>query len=228
VGLLALVSWSAQAAQGIPGWRADIAASFADFKGDDTINPSVGDKFIDDSSVGLKISGQYRFNSWFGLEGAYHNTGEFEDLSTDSNNPGNLELSFDGFSLQGLFYLPSPSAEIQPYLKAGMYDFDDELSFNGNVTSNSSESGFAGGAGAIIEINEQFGIRADLDWFDAEVGDLWSVNLGLHYAFGGTKVPASVDETAQPSDTDPATATDAESTSVESPASASEGETDNE
>ena len=36
-----------------------------------------------------------------------------------------------------------------------------------------------------MEISENLAIRADVDWFDADVGDLFSVNLGIQYRFGG-------------------------------------------
>ncbi|MCK6370458.1 MAG: OmpA family protein [Gammaproteobacteria bacterium] len=107
-------------------------------------------------------------------------------------NDGNLELSFDGFSGAVLGYVPVPNEEIRVYGKVGLYDFDDELGRNGRVTSSSSEDGIMAGFGAVIDIAENFGIRADFDWFDAEVGDLWSVNLGLEYAFGRKAKSAAV------------------------------------
>lgn len=203
VMLLALAGWSAQAAQNVPGWHVGGGASFADFDGKDEINPSLGESFINDGSVGLKVWGQYRFNDWLAVEGAYHNTGDFEDLSKSDAVNGNadLDLSFDGFSVQGLLYFPLQSEEIQPYIKAGLYDFDDELSVDGNVTSNSSESGFVVGTGAVIDIADHFSIRADLDWFDADVGDLWAVNLGLQYSFGGSKSAAPVEDAAPAAET---------------------------
>lgn len=221
VGLLALVSWTAQAAQEVPGFRAGVAAAFFDFQGDNNTNPPLGDKYIDDSSVGLKLYGQYRFNEWFALEGAYHNSGDLESLSVNDSAPGELRISFNGFSLQGLVFIPLETEEIQPYLKAGMYDFDDELSVNGNTTSNSSENGFVFGGGAVIELSDAFSIRADAEWFDAEAGDLWSVNLGLEYAFGGRTQAAS--DTATPPPPPPA----AEATgAVESEAPAAEAPTE--
>jgi hypothetical protein len=215
VGLLVLVGWSAQAAQNVPGWRVGAAASFVDFQGKDEINPSVGNKFIDDSSVGAKIWGQYRFNDRFAIEGAYHNTGELEDQSTSDAVDGSLEISFDGFSVQGLVFFPLENEEIQPYIKGGFYDFDDELSVNGNVTSNSSEDGFVLGGGAMVDISENFAIRADADWFDADVGDLWAVNLGIEFSFGGSKNTAPV-----ASDDDPAPA--AEAPAMDAPAATEE------
>lgn len=183
LGLLGLISWSAHADLNAPGWRSGAAISFGTFKGDDVPAPELGNKFIDDNANGFKLYGQYLFNDWLGMEGAYHYTGEFEDSSKSLSLPGKLKLSFSGFSLQGILYVPMPSDEVQVYVKAGFYDFDDELSLEGSTISNSSESGLVAGAGAVIEISDHWGIRADLDWFDAKAGDLSSVNFGVQYSF---------------------------------------------
>lgn len=190
-GLLALASFAA-VAQDVPGWRIGGAASFTDFQGDDSITPSLGQGFIDDNSVGLKVYAQYQFNRWFGLEGAYHDLGTFKDLSLNNSAPGDLKLKFDGFSIDGLLFLPFASEEIQPYLKAGYFNFDDELSLNGAVTSSASETGLTAGAGVRVPLATQFAMRADLDWFDTDVGDLWSLNIGLEYSFGGRPQAAPV------------------------------------
>jgi len=43
-----------------------------------------------------------------------------------------------------------------------------------------------GDAGAIWSVSDRFGFRADFDWFNADVGDLWTINLGVEYYFGGS------------------------------------------
>jgi opacity protein-like surface antigen len=191
LGLLALASalasLAAQADVNEPVLRVGVAASFGSFQGDDVPDPSLGDKFIDDNAVGLKAYGQYQFNNWFGIEGAYHSTGEFEDTSSSESLPGKLSLSFTGFSAQGLLFVPLPSDELQAYVKAGYYDFDAELGLNSSNISSSSETGLVFGAGALIDIGDNLAIRADLDVFDAKAGDLLAVNLGVQYSFGGSK-----------------------------------------
>jgi len=49
-----------------------------------------------------QAAGQYRFNDWLGLEGAYHLSGNFEERSTNEALPGKLELTFDKVSLNDL------------------------------------------------------------------------------------------------------------------------------
>ncbi|MBL8200785.1 MAG: porin family protein [Chromatiales bacterium] len=185
VGLLAMVSWSAQADQSVPGWRAGVAASFGTFAGDDVSAVELGKDFIDDNAIGYKAYGQYRFNDWFGLEAAYHLSGNFEDRSTNEALPGKLELTFSGFSAQGLLYIPTTIEDFDAYVKAGLYDFDDELAIDGTTNSNSSERGLVAGAGIIFRLSETIGFRAEYEYFDADVGDLSAVNLGIEFSFGG-------------------------------------------
>ena len=68
VGLLALVSWSAQAAEDNTGWRGGVMASFGTFEGDDVPAAELGNKFINDNAVGYKLFAQYQMNSWLALE----------------------------------------------------------------------------------------------------------------------------------------------------------------
>lgn len=191
LGLLALMSWSAQADDGVPGWRAGAAATFGAFEGDDVPAAELGDKFIDDNAVGYKLSAQYRFNEWFGLEGAYHMSGNFEDRSSDPVLPGKLELTFSGFSAQGLLFIPTGMEDFDAYVKAGIYDFDDELAIDGTTNSNSSERGMVAGAGFVFSLSETVAFRAEYEYFDADVGDLAGVNLGVEFSFGGRSAPAA-------------------------------------
>ena len=182
-GLLALATWSAQAAHDIPGVRAGIEGSFSHFNGNDVPDDTLDSGFIDDNSIGFKLFGQYQFNKWFGIEGAYHNISDFEQQSPNDNPPEKLKLNFNGFSAQGVVYIPLLSDDIEGFIKAGYYDFDDELSLNSGTTSSSSESGLVAGAGVGFDISEHLGIRAEFEWFDANVGDLSSVGLGFVYYF---------------------------------------------
>ena len=86
---------------------------------------------------------------------------------------------------------------LRPFVKAGYYNFDDELSVNGSTSSTSTESGFVGGAGLAFEISDHIGVRAEYEWYDATVGDLSAVNIGVEYYFGGEK-PAPVVAAAPP------------------------------
>ncbi len=183
LGLLALASWSVQADEAVPGWRAGVAASFGQFSGKDVPAAELGNKFISDNTVGYKVFTQYQFNNWLGLEGAYHFSGGYEDRSKNPDFPGKLELSFSGFSGQALLYILTTFDDFQAYVKAGIFDFDDELAVNGTTNSNSSERGLVGGFGAIFRLSELLGFRVEYERFDASVGDLSAVNLAVEFSF---------------------------------------------
>lgn len=186
VGALALASFGAQAADSVLEPRAGIAASFGSFKGDESPSGALPHNFINDDSAGFKVYGQYPLNDWFAVEAAYHNTRNFKDKQKgDSLDEGQLRLSFDGWSAQGLVYIPTTIEGFQAYVKGGYYNFDDELALNGTNIGTSSERGLVLGGGMVLKISDNLGLRADLDWFDAKVGDLSSVNIGLEYSFGG-------------------------------------------
>lgn len=181
--LLALASGGVQADEGVSGWRAGVAASFGQFEGKDVAAEELGKDFIRDNSIGYRLYGQYRLNKWLGLEGAYHYSGNYEDRSTNPALPGKLELNFSGFSLQGLLYIPTAFEGFDAYVKAGIFDFDDELVVDGITNSNSSERGLAGGFGAVFHFSELIGFRVEYETYDADVGDLSAVNLGVEFSF---------------------------------------------
>ncbi|MEZ5564790.1 MAG: outer membrane beta-barrel protein [Gammaproteobacteria bacterium] len=182
----ALASVTVQAADSVLEPRIGIAAAVGNFKGDATPSGVLGNKFIDDSSVGVKVYGQYPLNNWLAVEAAYHDTSNFKDKQKGDSLPeGELKLSFDGWSAQGLVYIPTTIEGFQAYVKGGYYNFDDELVLNGTNIGTSSERGLVFGGGMLLKVSDNLGLRADLDWFDADVGDLSSVNIGLEYFFGG-------------------------------------------
>lgn len=191
LGMLALVSWSAQAAEDATGWRGGVMASFGTFEGDDVPAPELGDKFINDNTVGYKIYGQYQLNNWLALEGAYHYSGSFEDRSKNTEFPGKLELSFSGFSAQALLYAPTSIDDFKFYVKGGIYDLDDDLVVDGSTNSTASERGVVFGAGLVFQLSDQVGFRAEYEQFDPDVGKLSSFNVGVEYSFGSRQAPAA-------------------------------------
>jgi opacity protein-like surface antigen len=173
-----------------PKFRIGAAAAFSDYRGDASFP-------VKDSGVGLMLYAQAQVNSWFGVEGGYYNSGGFStDLSP--NTPSNLcqledfcdtELSFSGFSLSAVGYLPigGDDNDIDLYGKLGAYDFDVNIT---QTISNSSVPGSLGhstgvtvGAGAIINIGDNWGVRTEFDYFDIDNADLWTLAMGLEYRF---------------------------------------------
>jgi len=177
--VLGLVAVSAQAQDQATNdaakWRVGGGAAFGDFEGDGNI--------IDDNQVGFALFGQYQFNKWVGVEGGYLNTGDFEGRIGTGSSREKLDLSFRGFHIAGVVYAPIGQEDIDLYAKVGFYDFDTDVSSNGAITDSGHQDGAMAGAGAVVNIAENWGIRAEFDWFDVEDADFWTAILGVEYHF---------------------------------------------
>jgi len=182
LGLAATAATStALAADEKTGWNAGIGAVFGDYQFDDNN--------LDDSSTGFKLFTGYRFNKLFGVEGAYHNFGDFEEDLDPPNPGGEAQAELDGFSLSGLIYAPLESEDLELYGKLGYYTFDQEVVVsdaggNETVAGSNSPSGLVLGAGSRFFVSEQFAVRAEADWFGIDDGELWALNVGFEYLFG--------------------------------------------
>ena len=174
--VLGLTATSALAADDRTGWNLGIAAAFGEYQFDSNQ--------LDDSSAGFKLFAGYRINQWLGVEGAYHNFGDFEEDTTPAVTGGDAIAQIDGFSVSGLYFLPVGGEDFELYGKAGFYSFDQEVFVDDTTVGNNSPDGLHAGAGARFFISDQLAVRSEADWFDIDKGDLWSLNLGFEYLFG--------------------------------------------
>ncbi|MEO8443604.1 MAG: OmpA family protein [Gammaproteobacteria bacterium] len=174
--VLGLAATSALAADDESGWNAGVAASFGEYKFDSNQ--------LDDSSVGFKLFTGYRFNQLFGIEGAYHNFGDFNEDLDPPNPGGEAKAQLDGFSLSAMLFAPLASEDLQAYGKAGYYFLDQQVVVDNAVAASNSPDGLLLGAGVRLLISKEFAIRAEGDYFDINDGSLWSLNVGFEYLFG--------------------------------------------
>lgn len=183
---LGLVSAPVMAADEYSVWNAGGAATFADY--------SFDDNSLDNSTVGLKLFGGYRINKWFGLEAAYHNLADFSESTPE---PG-LDVDLSGYSGSVLLYAPMGGEDIEAFVKAGYYNFDQELEINNVLEGRNSPDGLLLGAGVIVSINKQFAFRLEGEHFDIDDGRLWALNIGAEYRFGRVAAPAAPVAVAAP------------------------------
>ena len=183
---LCLAAFAAQAqdeAAKETGFRVGAAAVFTDYKGDPTFP-------IEDSGLGVDFYAQANLNKWFAVELGYFNSGGFEQDLEPGSTEGPVEIRFGGFDVAALWYLPlfqGGDTDIDLFLKAGLYDFDIDITVvegNSKIPSSLGHStGFFGGGGFVLNISENIGIRASFDWYDIDNADLWSLGLGAEYQF---------------------------------------------
>jgi opacity protein-like surface antigen len=176
VAILFLTAGIATAESNAPGWRVGAALAYGEFDRNDGL--------IDDSTVGFKLFGQYRFNSWIGAEGAYYNSSDFSGDTTPGAVGGEADTSYKGWSLSGVGYIPLPGDRLDLFLKAGYVDFTNiKLKIDGVELNSRSEDGLTLGLGASVRATDRIGIRVEFDWYDVNTADLWSFNLGAEYRF---------------------------------------------
>ena len=171
------------------GFRVGAAAAFSDYSGD----PSFP---IEDSGLGVQIYAQAQLNKWFATEVGYYNSGGFKsDIVNPLTRPAtgeleSVELRLSGFNISAIGYLPifqNSDTDIDLFLKAGLYDYDIDITqtvSNSKLkTSLGHSTGFLVGGGAVLNVSENIGIRASVDWYDIDNADLWALGLGAEFQF---------------------------------------------
>lgn len=175
--MIGLTALSARAEQQDEGWYAGGAIAFANF--------GLGSNTIDDSSIGFRVDGGYRVNDNFGVEAAYLRNGEFEEDTILETSGGVAKVDIRGWSLDAIGYLPLAGLDL--YGKLGYYRFDENLTLDGVPDQSRTADGFTVGTGVNMAIAEHVKLRAEFDWYDIDDADLWTVNLGIDYHFGGPR-----------------------------------------
>jgi OOP family OmpA-OmpF porin len=178
IAALALAAFGVQADEAAK-WRVGGGAAFGDFENDNGV--------IDDNQVGFALFGQYQFNKWIGVEGGYLNTGDFQGRLGTGAEQEKFDLSYSGFQIAGVGYAPLNQENIDLFAKVGFFDFDANLSQSGTIDSSGHQDGAMAGAGAVVNIAEQWGIRAEFDWYDTDEADFWTAVIGVEYQFGQKK-----------------------------------------
>ena len=173
--LLPFLSPSAQAGNDV-GWQIGAGALFGDFRLDGGA--------IDDSAVGFKAYGQYRFNRYLGVEIAWINSGDFKDDTTPSEAGGDASVSVQGFGVELVGYLPWSPGPVQIFGKAGFSSLDQSLRLDGVDLGPRKADCLTAGAGADISFAEQWSVRLEGNWYDLDAADFRTVGLGVTYRFG--------------------------------------------
>jgi len=140
------------------------------------------DGLVDDSTLGYRLFAQVAFNRWLAVEGAYFNTG---DLSSNATSAGgsDVDLVYDGFTIQGVGYLPMPVEPLEWFVRAGVFNFDVDSTIDGEVGGRGSDTGAVVGTGVSLGLTERLHGRAAFDWFDTSGASLWTIGIGLEYRF---------------------------------------------
>lgn len=127
---------------------------------------------FDESDVGYKLFGGYRFFPWLGVEGAYINGGEPSVKETYLDESARLSISVD--TLVGAVIFALPIGEyVELFVKPGVAYWDSTTTlkysspdFSFKDSDDDSGGAFFIGAGAGFSFNENLGARLEYEWFD--------------------------------------------------------------
>jgi len=174
--LLLLVTCSANADNEAAEWRIGGSLVYSDYQRNDGL--------VEDSGAGFKAHAQYRFNSWIGVEGGFFVSPEFKDDSTPVASGGETETTYQGVTLHGIAYIPSPVEAMDFYVKGGYFNFFDvNLKVDGVTPDTGNEDGLAFGLGTSVQAADNIGLRVEFDWYDVSDADLWTIGVGAEYRF---------------------------------------------
>lgn len=136
-----------------------------------------GESF-DDSPFGWRIHAGYDFSENFALEGSYIDTAEAEDVVFGEN----VEVELSAFTFSAIGLLPV-SDRAQLFGKLGFFTGEQEITVLGS-SFDEDDDGLTAGFGVRLNMNENFSLRGDFDWFDTDIDTLWSIGAGFNYYFG--------------------------------------------
>ena len=186
-----------QAEEKVSGFYLGAGVGHADQK--DTCDDLFGS--CDDTDVGWKVFGGYKFNRYFAVEGGSVDFGQsdldslFINVNTLEIVPGTLVVKIDGFFVSGLLEWPLGNS-FSLFTKLGMIYWDIEFGVtdiveNDALVGDEDENGtdLFYGLGAQYNFTNQFGIRAEWEKFnnigESEIGttdiDLISGSLILKF-----------------------------------------------
>jgi OmpA-OmpF porin, OOP family len=177
----------AASALAIPAYAADdgwfLLGSVGMTKYKDKEDPGPGIS-VDDSDMGFKLGGGYMFNKNLGVEAAYVDLGKEKftapGLSADAKANGIVVAALGVFPINEQFSVLG---------RLGIIDATVKIS-GGGADDKSTDVKFTGGIGAAYNINKEFSVRLEYDFY-SKLGDkdktgesdVSMISLGVAYKF---------------------------------------------
>jgi OOP family OmpA-OmpF porin len=131
------------------------------------------------NDTGYKFFASYEFSNHLGIEGGYIDFGKPEDSFLGQR--GAIDAS--GWNLYGVGNLPLTDG-VDLFAKAGIVSWNADSIIDGVLVDTEDGEDLALGFGARWNVNENFGLRAEADWFDIDEADsVWMASIGFELNF---------------------------------------------
>lgn len=153
---------------------------------------SLGSSHIDEDFRGLNIDtgatsyrfvGGFQLGDYLGIEGGYHNFGDFEETVNLGGFTTRSEIAADGWTLGGTLGLPLTD-RVSLFGRAGVFFWDADVDVDGfSVNVPENENPYYG-AGAKVDITPNFSLVGDWTRFELDSIDSDVISGGFEYRFG--------------------------------------------
>lgn len=131
------------------------------------------------NDTGYKLFASYEFSNRIGLEAGYIDFGEPDDQFQGLSG----EIDASGWNLYAVGNLPM-SDGVDLFAKAGIVSWNADSIIDGILVDTDDGNDLALGFGASWAMTENFGLRAEADWFDIDEADsVWMASVGFELRF---------------------------------------------
>ena len=138
---------------------------------------------IDTDSIAYRITGGWRFNDYFAVEGGYQDFGNFEQTIDIGGTPATANLTADGFTLGVTGTLPL-SERFALEGRFGMFFWDGNAEINNVSQATPEDTNPYVGAGVSYALSDSFRLIGDYTRFDLEDARSDVFAAGFQYRFG--------------------------------------------
>ncbi len=138
---------------------------------------------IDTDANAYRIVGGFQFGDYFGIEGGYHNFGDFEETLDFGGISTRTELAADGWTLGGTLGLPL-NEQFSLYGRAGVFFWDADVEIDGfSIDVPDDENPYYGG-GAKVDVTPNLSLVGDWTRYELDTIDSDVISVGFEYRFG--------------------------------------------
>jgi hypothetical protein len=127
---------------------------------------------------GWRVHAQYMINENWGIEGGLSKYG----TPNDNSIPSNMHVDTEAYDVYAVYAYPVGD-HLGLVAKAGVVNWNTETEVNDTNESHQTSTDLALSFGGKYDITEQFGVRAELEWFDSAISGELKYSLGAVVRF---------------------------------------------